>query len=84
MPGASGTGRSLSRKGCPYGNAVVESTNHIPETEFVYRHRFSTPGNLRAGLSDLAHGHDNFRKHSTPGNMAPAESEERDLRILSK
>ena len=37
-----GIERSLSRKGCPYDNAVDESTNKILKAELIYRERFST------------------------------------------
>jgi transposase InsO family protein len=84
MLSAFGIERSLSRRGCPYDNAVVESTNHILKTEFVYRHRFSTLGDLRTGLNDYVHWYNNFRKHSTLGYLTPVEFKERDLGILSK
>lgn len=38
---AFGVERSLSAKGCPYDNAVDESTNKILKAEFVYREGFS-------------------------------------------
>lgn len=37
-----GIERSLSRKGCPYDNAVDESTNKILKAELVWRERFGT------------------------------------------
>lgn len=33
---------SLSKKGCPYNNAVDESTSKVLKAEFVYRESFST------------------------------------------
>ena len=37
-----GIERSLSAKGCPYDNAVDESTNRILKTELVHRETFGT------------------------------------------
>lgn len=34
-------GRSLSRKGCPYDNAVAEATFKIIKTEFVWNEVFA-------------------------------------------
>ena len=39
---AFGITRSLSKKDCPYDNAVVESTDKILRAEFVYRERFDS------------------------------------------
>lgn len=78
-----GIERSLSAKGCPYDNAVDESTNGILKTEFVYRERFSDLRDLQAKLSDYVHRHDNFRIHSTLGYMSPVEFRKAGL-ILSK
>lgn len=80
---AFGIERSLSAKGCPYDNAVVESTNHILKTEFIYRNRFGTLRELQVGLSDYVHWHDNIRKHSALGYLSPVEFRKRNLRISS-
>lgn len=78
-----GIERSLSAKGCPYGNAVDESTNKIPKAELVYRDSFSDLRDLQAKLSDYVHWHNNFRIHSTLGYMSPVEFRKAGL-ILSK
>ena len=39
--------KSLPRKGNPYDNAVVESTNRPLRKELVYRNRYTTIGQLR-------------------------------------
>lgn len=35
-------GRSLSKKGCPYDNAVAEATYMVMKTEFIYRMEFQS------------------------------------------
>ena len=42
-----GIRRSLSRKGNPYDNAVVESTNRLLKKELVYRNSYATIEQLR-------------------------------------
>lgn len=73
---AFGIERSLSAKGCPYDNAVDESTNRILKAELVHRETFGTTRELRAELSDYVHRYDNFRIHSTLGYMSPVEFRE--------
>ena len=70
---AFGIERSLSRKGCPYDNAVDESTNKILKAELIYREGFSTLRELQVKLSDYVHWSNNFRLHSTLGYMDPVE-----------
>lgn len=45
--------RSLSRKGCPYDNAVAEATFKIIKTEFVRNLIFNNLYQLKIGLSTL-------------------------------
>lgn len=78
---AFGIERSLSAKGCPYGNAVDESTNRILKAELVHRETFGTTRELRAKLSDCAHWYNNFRIHSTLGYMSPVEFREAGLSL---
>ena len=78
-----GIERSLSAKGCPYDNAVDESTNKILKAELVYRDSFSDLRDLQAKLSDYVHWYNNFRIHSTLGYMSPVEFRKAGL-ILSK
>lgn len=78
-----GIERSLSAKGCPYDNAVDESTNKILKAELVYRGSFSDLRDLQAKLSDYVHRCNNFRIHSTLGYMSPVEFRKAGL-ILSK
>ena len=78
---AFGIERSLSAKGCPYDNAVDESTNRILKAELVHRETFGTTRELRAKLSDYVHWHNNFRIHSTLGYMSPVEFREAGLSL---
>lgn len=78
-----GIERSLSAKGCPYDNAVDESTNKILKAEPVHRDSFSDLRDLQAKLSDYVHWCNNFRIHSTLGYMSPVEFRKAGL-ILSK
>lgn len=78
---AFGIERSLSAKGCPYDNAVDESTNRILKAELVHRETFGTTRELRAKLSDYAHWYNNFRIHSTLGYMSPVEFREAGLSL---
>lgn len=64
---------SLSKKGCPCGNAVDESTNKVLKAEFVYRESFSTLRELQSKLNDYVHWYNNFRLHSKLGYMSPVE-----------
>lgn len=70
---AFGIERSLSAKGCPYDNAVDESTNRILKAELVHRETFGTTRELRTKLSDYVQRYNNFRIHSTLGYMSPVE-----------
>ena len=78
---AFGIERSLSAKGCPYDNAVDESTNRILKAELARRETFGTTRELRAKLSDYVHRYDNFRIHSTLGYMSPVEFREAGLSL---
>ena len=65
--------RSLSRKGNPYDNAVIESTNRIPKKELVYRRAFADLGQLRRELNSYVRWYNEERMHSTLGYMSPVE-----------
>lgn len=70
---AFGIERLLSAKGCPYDNAVDESTNGILKAELIHREAFGTTRGLRAKFSDYVHWYNNFRIHSTLGYMSLVE-----------
>jgi transposase InsO family protein len=65
--------RSLSMKGCPYDNAVAESTFKMIKAEFIYRRRFDTLWQLQLELADYVHWFNNIRLHSTLDYLSPAE-----------
>jgi putative transposase len=65
--------RSLSRKGCPYDNAVAESTFRRIMQEFVSSRRFSTLAQLRLELADYIHWFNHIRLHGTLGYLSPVE-----------
>ena len=71
--------RSLSRKGNPYDNAVVESTNRLLRKELVYRNHYTTIEQLRHDLNDYVCWSDNRRLHSTLGYRSPKEFTEQGL-----
>ena len=74
-----GIKRSLSRKGNPYDNAVVESTNRLLRKELVYRNSYATIEQLRHDLNDYVWWSDNQRLHSTLGYRSPKEFTEQGL-----
>ena len=71
--------RSLSRKGNPYDNAVVESTNRLLKKELVYRNHYATIEQLRRDPDDYVWWSDNQRLHSTLGYRSPKEFTEQGL-----
>ena len=74
-----GIRRSLSRKGDPYDNAVVEATNRPLKKELVYRNRYATIEQLRRDPDDYVWWSDNQRLHSTLGYRSPKEFTEQGL-----
>ena len=71
--------RSLSRKGNPYDNAVVESMNRLLKKELVYRNHYTTIEQLRHDLNDYVWWFNNQRLHSTLGYRSPKEFTEQGL-----
>ena len=74
-----GIKRSLSRKGNPYDNAVVESTNRLLKKELIYRNQYATIEQLRRDLNDYVWWSDDQRLHSTLGYRSPKEFTEQGL-----
>lgn len=70
---AFGISRSLSRKGNPYDNAVVESTNRLIKKELIYRATYATGEQLRRDVNQYAWWYNHHRLHSTLGYMSPVE-----------
>lgn len=73
MLDAFGIKRSPSRRGCPYDNAVDESTNKILKVGLLYREAFGTTRELQVKPGDYAHWCSSFRLHSTLGYIALVE-----------
>lgn len=65
--------RSLSRKGNPYDNAVVETTNRLLKKELIYRNRYTSLEQLRNDVNDYVWWFNNQRLHSTLGYRSPNE-----------
>lgn len=72
--------RSLSKKGCPYDNAVAEATFKVFKTEFVYPNTFDTLDQLKLELYDYVHWYNNLRIHSSLSYLTPVEYKEKLLR----
>lgn len=65
--------RSLSKKGCPYDNAVAEATYKIIKTEFAHNRRFEDLQELKRELFDYVNWYNNIRIHSSLGYRSPVE-----------
>ena len=74
-----GIGGSPSRKGDPYDNAVVESTNRLLKKELIYRNHYTSLEQLRSDLNDYVWWSDDQRLHSTLGYRSPKEFTEQGL-----
>lgn len=66
-----GITRLLSKKGCPYDNAVAESEYKSVKIEFVYPQRFETLKGLELELFDYVHWWNYLRLHRTLGHETP-------------
>ena len=66
--------RSLSKKGCPYDNAVAEATFKLCKTEFIYGRTFDSLEQLQLELADYVNWFNNFRTHSSLNYQTPAEA----------
>lgn len=68
-----GIKRSLSKKGCPYDNAVAESTYKIIKTEFTFNKTFDTLDDLKIQLADYVNWFNNHRIHGALGYLTPSQ-----------
>ncbi len=75
-----GIERSLSRKGCPYDNAAIESTNRLLKTSIVYGRAYATTEDLRREVNQWVRFYNNERIHTTLG-MSPVEFREAGLSL---
>ncbi len=65
--------RSLSMKGCPYDDAVAESTFKMIKAEFAADRRFETLEQLKLELVDNVYWFNHTQLHSTRGYRSPVE-----------
>ena len=65
--------RSLSKQGCPYDNAVAETTYKIIKTEFAHNRRFKDLQELKRELFDYVNWYNTIRIHSSLGYRSPVE-----------
>ena len=72
--------RSLSRKGCPYDNAVAEATFKVIKTEFVWNETFHTLEELKLKVWDYIHWYNHCRIHSSLGYQTPVQYRKNNLK----
>lgn len=65
--------RSLSKKGCPYDNAVAEATYKILKTEFELNRVFTDLNELKLALADYVNWYNKVRIHGSLGYLTPVE-----------
>lgn len=65
--------RSLSKKGCPYDNAVAEATYKIIKTEFAFNRIFESFEELELQLFDYVNWYNNVRIHGSLNYLTPIE-----------
>ncbi|WP_286642511.1 IS3 family transposase [Spiroplasma ixodetis] len=63
--------RSLSKKGCPYDNAIAEATFKTFKTEFINDRNFTSLIQLKLELFDYINWYNNIRIHSTLNYLTP-------------
>jgi len=68
-----GIHRSLSRKGCPYDNAVAEAMFKVFKTEFANGENFASLEQLALEWNDYVHWFNHIRIHGTLGYLTPVE-----------
>lgn len=65
--------RSLSKKGCPYDNAVAEATYKVVKTEFAFDRIFNSLEELDRELFDYVNWYNTKRLHGSLGYVAPCD-----------
>ncbi len=65
--------RSLSAKGCPYDNAVAETTYKTFKTEFIKGKKFENLTQLKCELFDFVNWYNNLRIHGSLNYLTPVE-----------
>jgi transposase InsO family protein len=76
--------RSLSLRGCPYDNAVAESTLKLIKTEFINRRIFESSEQLVTELTDYVHWFNTIRIHGALKYLSPVEFRTNTLFYLYK
>ncbi|WP_424526671.1 IS3 family transposase [Spiroplasma endosymbiont of Glossina fuscipes fuscipes] len=65
--------RSLSAKGCPYDNAVAETTYKAFKTEFINGRKFKNLEQLKLELFNFINWYNNIRIHGSLNYLTPVE-----------
>jgi transposase InsO family protein len=65
--------RSLSKKGCPYDNAVAEAAFKVVKTEFAFNKIFTSFEELEYQLFDYVNWYNNHRIHGSLDYLTPVE-----------
>jgi putative transposase len=65
--------RSLSKKGCPYDNAVAEAAFKVIKTEFIHNTTFNSLEELEIKLFDYVNWYNSRRVHGSLGYLTPIE-----------
>lgn len=65
--------RSLSKKGCPYDNAVAEAAFKVIKTEFAFNRTFDSLEQLEMELFDYVNWYNHHRIHGALNYKTPVE-----------
>ena len=65
--------RSLSKKGCPYDNAVAEAAFKVIKTEFAFNRTFDSLEQLETELFDYVNWYNHHRIHGALNYKTPVE-----------
>ncbi len=65
--------KSYSKPGCPYDNAVAESTYKIFKTEFIKNNKFKNIGQFKLKLFYYINLYNNIRIHSKLNYLTPVQ-----------
>ncbi|WP_425380674.1 IS3 family transposase [Spiroplasma endosymbiont of Stenodema calcarata] len=65
--------KSYSKPGCPYDNAVAESTYKIFKTEFIKNNKFKNIEQFKLKLFDYINWYNNIRIHSKLNYLTPVK-----------
>ncbi|TDL94298.1 hypothetical protein ERX27_09310 [Macrococcus brunensis] len=63
-------------KGCPYDNAVAETTFKAMKTEFINQYNFQSTDHLNIELFDYVNWYNNVRPHGALNYLTPREYKE--------